>query len=160
MTAFGQPGAQPEERDLVCWDGFDELDKKGAVAFYAGKHWLDVLAFLRDRRLLVGAHAYLEEWSVLTPPAIVYYARAYFEYLLETASSTEPNEEFIFYFLGRLLELFRAGSPFDAAQTDFIRRVVGWIGERAAEPGVFEYFGDDIRQDAEEMLAAMAARGS
>jgi len=122
MTAFGQ-AAQPEARDLVLWDGFDELDKKGAVAFYAGKHWLDVLAFLRRPSLMVGAHAFLEEWSVLTPPAIVYYARAYFEYLLETASSAEPNEEFIFYLLGRLLEVYRAGSPFDATQTDFIRRV-------------------------------------
>ena len=159
-SAFGQ-GEQPEGRDLVIWDGVGELDKKRAVGFYSGKHWLDLLEFLRGarNRSMVGAHAYLEEWGVLSPPAIAYYARAYLDFLLETAASAEPNEEFVFYFLGELFHLVDRVRPFNAIQTDLLRRVVAWISERAAEPGVFEYFADDIQHDAEEILAEIAAHG-
>ena len=57
-------------------DGFDQLEKEDAVRFFSGKDWPDVLTYLRelkDEPVFAGAY-FLEEWSVLSPPALAYYA--------------------------------------------------------------------------------------
>ena len=163
MTGFGQ-GDRPHDSALVLWDGFDQPNKEDAVRFYSGKTWTDVLAHLRglkDEPIFGGAY-FLEEWSVLSPPALVYYARAHFEFLWETLAQAPPNEEFIFHLLGQLYQVFymHKGSPFNPAQTDLIRRVVQHIAEKAVEPGLFEYYGDDIWEWAEKVLAEMGAHHS
>lgn len=160
MTGFGE-GERPEEGVLVLWDGFDQPTKEDAVRFYSGKNWLDVLAHLRklkDEPVFAGAY-FLEEWSVLSSAALAYYARAYLEFLQETLASAQPNEEFVFHFLGQLYQVFymHKGSPFSPAQTNSLRGVVERLGEKAAGPGSFEYFGDDIRLQAEKVLAQMRA---
>jgi hypothetical protein len=160
MTGFGE-GERPEEGELVLWDGFDQPTKEDAIRFYSGKTWMDVLAHLRklkDEPVFAGAY-FLEEWSVLSPPALAYYARAYLEFLQETLASAQPNEEFIFHFLGQLYQVFymHKGSPFSPVQMNALRGVVERLGEKAAAPGSFEYFGDDIRLQAEKVLVQMRA---
>jgi hypothetical protein len=160
MTGFGQ-GPRPDERELVVRDGFDELEKESAVRFYAGKTWSDVLAHLRalkDEPLFRAAY-FLEEWSVLSPPALAYYARAHLEFLSETLATDRPDEEFVFHLLGQLYQVFyiHKGSPFTHAQTDLLRRVVQRIAEEATKPGLFEYFGDDIIESAKRVLTEMGA---
>ena len=51
-------------------------------------------------------------------------------------------------------------SPFSPGQTQLLRRVVERIGEKAAVAGSFEYYGDDIRLQAERILAEMGAHHS
>ena len=142
MTAFGQ-GERPDEGELVLWDGFEVLDKEAAVRFFSGKTWTDVLAHLRglkDEPVFKGAYFH-EEWSVLSPRALAYYARAYLEFLRETLGSARPDEEFVFYFLGALYQILymHKASPFTPMQTDFVRRIVEWLGEKAAALESFDY---------------------
>lgn len=160
MTGFGQ-GDRPHEGELVLWDGFDQLEKEDAVRFYSGKTWPDVLAHLRGLKNepVFRAAYFLEEWSVLSVPALAYYARAHLEFLWETLGQAQPDEEFIFHLLEQLYQVvyMHKGSPFNPAQTDLLRRVVQRIAEKAATPGFFEYCGDDIAQAAERVLAEMDA---
>ena len=83
IRVFGN-GKPPRPGTLVVWDGFDELDKEGAVAFYERKTWPDVLRYLRElkSRPEIGAAFQLEEWAVLAPDSLAYYARAHLVYLL------------------------------------------------------------------------------
>lgn len=160
MTGFGQ-GERPEEDELVLWDGFDQPTKEDAVRFYSGKDWQDVLAHLRklkDEPVFGGAY-FLEEWSVLSPRALAYYARAHLDFLWETLVSAQPHEEFTFHFLGQLYQVFymHKGTPFSPAQTSLLRRVVEWIDEKAAVSGSFEYYGDDIRFQVQNVLTAIEA---
>lgn len=157
---FGQ-GEQPEERALVVWDGFDQPTKEDAVRFYSGKSWPDVLAHLRklkDEPVFRGAY-FLEEWSVLSPGALAYYARAHLDFLPETLAGTQRNEEFPFYFLGQLYQLFymHKGTPFTSVQTSLLRRLVEWLAEMATTPGTFEYYAADIKLQAEKVLTEMRA---
>lgn len=159
-TAFGE-GATPDERQLVSWDGFDVLEKEGAVRFFAAKTWGDVLTHLRglkDQPVFRGAYFH-EEWSVLSSRALAYYARAYLEFLRETLATEQPDEEFVFYFLGALYQIFymHKGSPFSPVQTNLLRRLVEHIGEKAAAGDSFEYFADDITRQSEQVLSAMGA---
>ena len=158
ITRFGQ-GNQPDESELVIWDGFDTPEKEGAVNFYAGKTWQDVLAHLRamkDEPVFRAAY-FLEEWTVLSPPALAYYARAHLEFLWETLADERPNDEFVFHLLGQLHQIvhMHKGSPFNAGQTDLLRRVVRWIAEKVADPSVFEDFRDDIEDWAEKVIAEL-----
>jgi hypothetical protein len=158
ITTFGR-GERPRESELVVWDGFDQLDKEDAVQFFSGKTWQDVFSHLRglkDEQVFGGAY-FLEEWTVLSPSPLAYYARAYLEYLRETLASGTPDEEFVFYFLGGLYQVAHMGSPFDPSQTALLRRVAQQTAETAAASATFEYFADDIKQQAEKFLAATAA---
>ena len=158
MAGFGH-GGRPHEGDLVLLNGFDELEKEGAVSFYSGKTWQDVLAHLRRLKdePVFGAAYFLEEWSVLSPPALAYYARAHLEFLWETLAEERPREEFVFYLLGQLHQVvyMHKGSPFTASQTNLLRRVVQFIAERAAEPGLFEEFRDSIKDSADRVLTEL-----
>jgi hypothetical protein len=161
MTAFGH-GNRPRENELVVWDGFDEPEKERAVSFYGGKSWEDVLGYLRrlkDEPLFRAAY-YLEEWSVLSPPALAYYARAHLEFLSETLTTAQPDREFVFHLLGQLHQVayMHKGSPFSPVQTDLLRRVAQRVSAKAAVPGAFEEFTEDIRESADRVLREMQAR--
>jgi hypothetical protein len=159
VTLFGQ-GERPRESELVIWNGFDENEKQYAVRFYAGKAWLDVLAHLRGLKdaWVFGAAYYLEEWSVLSPSALAYHARAHLEFLCETLVSGRPDEEFVLQFFGQLYQVayMHKGSPFNAAQTDLLRRIAERMAEEAAVPGLFEY-PDDVKDAAGQFLAELKA---
>lgn len=159
MAGFGQ-GDRPRERELVLVNGFDEPEKEGAVRFYSGKTWQDVLAHLQSLKdePVFGAAYFLEEWSVLSPPALAYYARAHLEFLWETLGDERPRAEFVFYLLGQLHQVvyMHKGSPFAEHQTNVLRRIVQLIAERAADPGLFEEFADDIKDSSEKLLCEMA----
>ena len=161
MIAFGD-GEPPEEGELVLWDGFDEPAKEDAVRFFSGKTWPEVLTHLRQLKdaPVFGAAYFLEEWSVLRPRALAYYGRAYLDFLQETRESARPDEEFVFYFLGQLYQVFfmHQGSPFDSVLTALLRRVVEQVGEQAAA-GTFEYFGEDIERQAAKLLITMSTHG-
>jgi hypothetical protein len=160
LTSFGQ-GERPDESQLVIWDGFDVPVKQDALRVFSGETWADVLAQLRalkDEPVFSGRYFH-EEWSVLSPLALAYYARAYLEFLGETLASAEPDEQFVFYFLGALYQVFymHKGSPFNPLQTNLLRRIVQRIGEKAAALESFDYFVDDIKLQAETVLAEMDA---
>lgn len=162
-VAFGQ-GERPREMELVSWDGFDVLDKEGAVRFFSGQTWADVLAHLqglKDEPLYRGAYFH-EEWSVLTAGALGYYGRAYLEFLRETLATAQPDEEFVFYFLGALYQVLymHKGSPFSSVQTNLLRRIVERIGQKAVAGASFPYFGDDIKLQAQTVLNQMDAGGN
>ena len=159
-SVFGQDDP-PQESALVVWDGFDVPTKEDAVRFYSGKDWQAVLAHLRklkDEPVFRGAY-FLEEWSVLSPSGLAYYARAYFDFLWETLGSAQPDEEFPFYFLGQLYQVFymHKGSPFTPVQTECVRQVVERLGEMATAAGPFEYYGDDVKLQAQKVLTEMRA---
>jgi hypothetical protein len=139
------------------------LDKEGAVRFFSGKSWADVLAHLRglkDEPVFGGAYFH-EEWSVLNPQALAYYARAYLEFLRETVGTAQENEEFVSYFLGALYQVFyrHKGSPFSPTQTNLLRRIVERIREKSAALEAFDYFVDDIESRAAQVLTEMDAHG-
>src|SRR5262245_23572990 len=161
LTAFAQ-GERPDDAALVVWDGLDVLDKEDAVRFFSGKTWQAVLAYLKrlkEEPVFKGAYFH-EEWSVLSPPALAYYARAYLEFLRETVAGAEPDEEFVFHFLGALQQVFHMhqGSPFSPTQTTHLRRIVEGIHTKAATLETFDYFVDDIERLAKQLLAKMDAR--
>lgn len=139
----------------------DVLDKEGAVRFFSRQTWADVLAHLRGLKdePAFKAACFLEEWSALSSPALAYYARAYLEFLRETLSSPQPDEEFVFYFLGALYQVFymHKGSPFSPMQTNLLRRMVERIRDMAAALEWFDYFVDNIKLQAEQVLTQMDA---
>ncbi len=112
---------------MVLWDGLDQLEKERAVQFYSGKTWNEVLDHLRNLKNepIFGAAYYLEEWSVLSKEALPYYLRAHLEFLLETLSSPQTDNEFVAFLLGQLYQVIymHKGSPFTRAQTLPLRKV-------------------------------------
>ncbi|MGQ0801059.1 MAG: hypothetical protein ACT4NL_13250 [Pseudomarimonas sp.] len=110
---FGGESVPPRSA-LVVFDGFDQLDKEDAEDFFRGKSWAALFSYLHEIELSVmrGNAFMLEEWLVLEPDALSYYARAYLEYVVETSESEEPNEEFIARFLGVLYQLIYSGRYF------------------------------------------------
>lgn len=102
-NSFGK-GSAPAPHELIVWDGMDQLDKEEAQNFFQNKEWKDVLAHLQGLQPASAAY-FLEEWVVLAPNAISYYARAYIEYLIETLDSDNPDTEFAANLFGQLYQL-------------------------------------------------------
>ena len=150
---FGQATAPPREHDLISWDGFDELEKQSARIFYLGKSWADVLEHLRAP----ATHHYLEEWSVLSKPALPYYLRAHLEYLFEMLANPQPDGEYIYFFLGQLYQVIymHKGSPFSAGQTHFLEEVARALIHQASNEIRFEYYGEGIQEQALKFLSEL-----
>ena len=163
-SAFGH-GRAPSAVHLTAADGYDVLDKQRARGFFSDKTWTDVLDHLeglRDEEVYRAAY-FLEEWSVLVPAALVYYARAYLDFLLETVGREEPDEEYVFHFLGELSRLLgaRQPSPFSPEQRAVLRAIVQHVASLSRESPVFEYFDADIDESASKLLSdALAGDGS
>jgi hypothetical protein len=155
---FGESRKPPSEGNLISWDGFDELEKESARAFYLNKSWLDVLEHLRSP----AAYHHLEEWSVLSKAALPYYLRAHLEYLLETLASDRPDDEYIFFLLGQLYQVIymHKGSPFSAVQTRLLEEVARVLIQQAAEEVRFENYCESIEKQALEFLAELRAHDS
>jgi len=156
-------GSKPRSDEVVLWDGFDQLEKESAVKFYAGKTWTDVLLHLQDlKNAALGGAYYLEEWSVLNrEDALPYYLRAHLEYLLETLSSAEPNEEFMFFLIGQWYQVIYMykGSPFNPEQTKLLQRVALFVADSANDERRFPFFNQDIGDQVKIFLGELQARG-
>ena len=162
-ASFGQ-GKQPPTTDLVIPDGFDPFEKEDAAAFYSGKTWQDVLAYLQGLKSNPrnGAAYFLEEWSVLNPVHLAYYLRAHLEYLLLTLASVTPDTEFVLRLLGELQQVLRINkrSPFTAAQTGLLIQLAQHVRDLAAKNNLSAYQKHDIEQYATQLLVDLEANGS
>ena len=144
---FKVPYFVPDEISLIENDGYDVLEKKGALKFFEGKNYENIFNHLRS-----GGAYYLEEWTVLNISAVTYYAPAYFCYLLLTLESEEPDEEFIFFLVGALYQIIYIykGSPFNYEQTEIINELVNLSVEASKYPDKFEYYSEDIVKSGKE----------
>ena len=154
-SLFGS-GRVPRAEDLVKWDGLDQLEKQSAVRFYSGKSWEDVLLHLKRG----GTHE-LEEWSVLHEPSLSYYGRAHLEYLFDTASSSNPDDDFVSQLFHQLYQLayMHKGSPFTPPQTDLLVRIAKAIPDVAVERGVDSLIDDYVLHNIDLYFEELA-RGS
>jgi hypothetical protein len=145
---FGKPSFTLKGNSLIEDDSYDLLEKEEAIKYFSNKSYADVL-----KDLHLGSY-YLEEWSVLNTTALNYYARAYFEYLLEALDNKEPDEEFIFFLMGALYQLIymHKGSPFSSEQTDLIIKLVKHTAIKAENQECFEYFSNDIKENIQEFF--------
>jgi hypothetical protein len=133
----------------VKWDGFDVLEKEAAGDYFAGKTWADVLHGFDCGRY------FLEEWAVLSPPALRYFARAYLEHFLDEFYSDNPECGFLQFFALELYQVIyiHKGSPFNPEQTVVLKRVALVASQEARSR--FEFFGEDIARNAEQFLAEL-----
>lgn len=149
--------SRPGSHSLVVDDGFEGLEKNGAMAFYADKSWEEVLKHLRNLKneQVFGAAYYLEEWSVLSDTALSYYIRAHLEYLIDQLNGKNSDVLFVLYFIGQLYQVayIHKGSPFSQEQTAFLKEMVGTVV--ALTKGNGDYDGLDIEQCAAQFVAAL-----
>ena len=152
-------GLKPGAGSLVISDGFDELEKQGAITFYAGKSWDDALAHLRGLKHepVFGGAYYLEEWSVLSVSALSYYMRAHLEFLLDQLDSKNPDELFVHSFIGALYQIayMHKGSPFSQEQTIFLRKLAEAVAQDARDLERYGGLGIDIEHGVGQFLAAL-----
>jgi hypothetical protein len=101
----------PFRKTLVAFDGFDQLEKEAADAFFRGMRWSEMVTYLREieASLTRGGAFMLEEWSVLETDPLAYYARAYLEYFVDALEREEPNLDFLASFFGALYQLVYMG---------------------------------------------------
>lgn len=152
--------SKPGDDQLVINDGFDEPEKRDAISFYAGKSWTDVLAHLRslkDAPVFGGAYYYLEEWSVLSEGALSYYIRAHLEFLYEQLSGENPDEMFVYAFVGSLYQVayMHRGSPFTQEQTIYLRKVAESVAREAGNRERYGGLGGAIQSGVGQFLAAL-----
>jgi hypothetical protein len=82
--------------------------------------------------------------------------------LLETLSSPQPDEQFVFFLLGQLYQVIHMhkGSPFNPAQTLLLQRVAQSVAENANDQKRFAYFKQDIEAQVMKFLAELHAHDS
>jgi hypothetical protein len=130
IPVFGL-GNHPTTSALVVWDGFDQLEKEGAVAFFSEKTWTDVLKHLRSLKgSIFGADFKLEEWEVLTPMALSYYLRSYLEFLRDELQSEETDDRFVSTWLLSIYQVayMHKGSPLEPSETTALAAIVIEVG--------------------------------
>ena len=144
---FGLNSSVETNDHIVVWDGYDELEKKSAVNFFSRKSWKEIYNHLYVLNGNGGAY-YLEEWSVLSFPALSHYGRAYLEFMIETLNSEKPDEEFVIFFIGQLYQVIymHKGSPFSLVQTEIIKELVQYAVKKSENKECFEYFSNDIKE--------------
>lgn len=91
---------------------------------------------------------------MLNTIALSYFARAYFEYMIETLNSKEPDEEFVFFLIGELYQIIymHKGSPFSTAQTEVVKNLVQYAAQEANNRNHFEYFSEYIQENAQQFF--------
>lgn len=149
----------PSTAALVKNDGWDELDKDAALRFFPGKSWQDLLNHLRsiDNHPTLGACFMLEEWSVLEPPAISYYARAYLEHLIDTVESEDPDDRYIHEFFGSLYQIVYSArhESMPEAEWEIFSHVAHCIADRQWATSID---ADYAPESARIFLAELAAK--
>ena len=156
--SFGK-GSAPAPHDLIVWDGMDQLDKEEAQSFFQNKEWKDVLTHLQGLRPASAAY-FLEEWVVLAPNAISYYARAYIEYLIETLNSDNPDTEFAANFFGQLYQLaymYKGHLPFTESQIQLLVAISRASAAIATEDELSSYWERDIEEQIQKFLQELDA---
>jgi len=151
--SFGK-GSVPALHDLIVWDGMDQLDKEEAQSFFLNKEWKDVLTHLQGLRPASAAY-FLEEWVVLAPSAISYYARAYIEYLIGTLNSDDPDTEFVANLFGQLYQLaymYKGHLPFAEIQIQLLVAVSRATAAIASENEWASYWEHDIEEQIQKFL--------
>lgn len=149
----------PNAEQLVEIDGFDVLEKEGAVKFFSRKSWKDVLGHLQSRKtdIVAGADYQLEEWSVLKPSARYYYLRSYLEFLLETLSENNPDEQYIsdlFHQLYQTVYMYRLDA-YGNEQEVLLRNIAEYTFEAVKNHKGIEGGCDDITENINAFLSEL-----
>jgi len=154
---FGNTKILTNKDSLVDWDGYDELDKKGAIKYFSRKDRDNVLNHLRE-----GGAYYLEEWCVLNKVALSCCAYAYLKHFIETLDSEEPDEEFVIFFIAQLYQVvyMHKGSPFTSIQTEIIKDLVLYAVQKAKTVKYFEYFSEDISENGQQFFNELSKYSS
>lgn len=151
--SFGK-GTHPTPHDLIVWDGMDQLDKEEAQCFFQNKKWENVLTYLQGLGPVSAAY-FLEEWIVLAPNAISYYARAYIEYLIETLSSDDPDVDFVSNLFGQLYQLtymYKGHLPFAESQIQLLVAICYAAAAIASKDELSSYWEHDIEEQIQKFL--------
>jgi len=153
----------PNAEQLVEMDGFDVLEKEGAVKFFSGKSWKDVLGHLQSRKtnIVAGADYQLEEWSVLKPSARYYYLRSYLEFLLETQSENNPDEQYVSDFFHQLYQtvyMYRL-EAYGNEQKALLRKIAEYTFETIKNHKGVEDWSDDIAENINIFLSELKNHG-
>ncbi|MFK7816523.1 MAG: hypothetical protein AB8B92_09310 [Gammaproteobacteria bacterium] len=153
----------PNTNQLVIEDGFDVLEKEGAVKFFSGKSLENVLEHLQSRKgdVLAGADYQLEEWSVLKPSARYYYLRAYLEFLLETLSERDPDGGYIpdlFHQLYQTVYMYGA-EAYSNEQKALLRKIAALTLETIKNHKGIEDLGEDITDNINVFLSELEKHG-
>jgi hypothetical protein len=96
----------PTESELLLHDGFDELAKADAQKSFLGLDWLTLLNELK-LRTRPGVSNLLEEWTILQPKGICYYARSLLLYLVASLSDSTADDEFVGFFFWSFLSILK-----------------------------------------------------
>ena len=132
----------------------DQLDKEQAQSFFQNKKWEQVLAYLQRLRPLSAAY-FVEEWVVLAPNAISYYARAYIEYLIGTLSSEDPDTAFaahLFHQLYQLAYMYKGHLPLVESQIQLLVAISRASEAIACENELASYLERDIEEQIQKFL--------
>lgn len=152
-------GNPPGAERVVLWDGFDQLEKERAVAFYSDKAWPDVLSHLNALRNnpTAGADYQLEEGSVLSREALPYYLRAHLEYLIQTVAESECDEGFVCCLFSQLYQVIymHKGSPFSPVQTQLLERIAQTVAAAIDGQEIFSDSAQDIKDQAFTFVAEL-----
>ncbi len=144
---------------VVIFDGFDALEKEGAVKFFSRKTKKDVLEYLQSRKgdMIAGGDYQLEEWSVLKQNARYYYLQAYLEFLLETQSENEPDEGYISDFFHQLYQtVYMYGrEAYSNDQKALLRKISTYTLETVKKHTGIEYWGDDVKDNVDMFLSEL-----
>jgi hypothetical protein len=154
-------GKPPVTGALVDWDGFDQLEKEAAVAFFSNKTWADVLKHLRGLKgSIFGADFKLEEWEALGPTALSYYLRAYLEFLRDELQSDETDDRFVSNWLLSIDQIayMHKGSPLKSNETRALAAIVIEVGT-AWEPE-FENYREGLQDRIAKIYGALRASNS
>lgn len=150
---------KPNTNQLVIADGFDVLEKEGAVKFFSENSLEDVLEHLQSRKadMLTGADHQLEEWSVLKPSARYYYLQAYLEYLLETQSENDPDAGYISDFFHQLYQtVYMYGAEaYSDEQKTLLRKITAFALETIINHKGMEDWSDDIVDNINAFLSEL-----
>ena len=153
----------PAPDQFVKRDGFDPFEKEDAVKFFSGKSWNDVLDHLNslENTMIFGADYHLEEWSVLEPKPRYYYLRAFLEFLLETLSKDDPDEQFVsdlFHQLYQTIYMYKYDA-YNVLQEAVLRNVAAYATIVVEEHKGFDNWRDDIIDNINRFLFELEKHG-
>jgi hypothetical protein len=120
----------PTESELLLHDGFDELEKVYAQKSFPGLDWLTLFNELKSRTR-PGVSNLLEEWTILQPKGICYYARPLLLYLVTSLRDSTADDEFVGFLFWSLHSILKQkGSKiFNPSQIALLVKLGGFARE-------------------------------